>query len=70
MALFVVAALMQLALLKQNAKTKVLRGEKYTGELKKIRIILVLNNPQVSQFRNFLGKGKIPVSSSATAIRL
>lgn len=35
MALFVVAALMQLALLKQNAKTKVLRGEKYTGELKK-----------------------------------
>lgn len=35
MALFVVAALMQLALLKQNAKAKVLRGEKYTGELKK-----------------------------------
>lgn len=37
------------------------RGEKCTEELK-IRIILVLNNPQVSQFRNFLGKWIIPVS--------
>uniref|UniRef100_A0A8C9MKG4 Uncharacterized protein n=1 Tax=Serinus canaria TaxID=9135 RepID=A0A8C9MKG4_SERCA len=58
----------QIGFAQQNAKSKLRRGEKYTGELK-IRIILVLNNPQVSQFRKFLGKGIIPVSSPATTIR-